>query len=266
MLYIIKFGGSAITEKKTGKFLVKKERLDKIAKEIAQAAKKKEFSLVVVHGAGPFGHKLVAEYGIANGVRTDKQMEGYEKTRESMRLLSSQVVEALATRGIKAVAAQDLAIIIQKNKKVIEFNSAGIKMLLHGGKVPVLHGDMVNDLEIGASVVSGDAIIARLANELKAAKVFYGTDVDGIYNSDPRKSKKAKLIEEINDHNINTALKVAAESSATDVTGGMRGKLEEIRENIKGVECFVFNLENEKNLGKLLLGEKIKCTRILFNE
>jgi len=264
-LYIIKLGGSAITEKKTGKFIVKKEKIRKIAKEIKKAQKKKDFQLIIVHGAGTFGHKIVSEYGIANGVKTKKQIEGFKKTKKSMRRLCKQIAKILKQNGIKAVPAQDKANIIQHNKKMVKLNLEGIKTILQSGKVPILHGDMVKDTAIGASVISGDTIIAMLANKLNATKVFYGTDVNGIYDSDPRKNKKAKLIKEINNSNIKKVLKMTTGANAIDVTGGMKGKLEEIRKNIKGIECFVFNLQNEKNINKLLLEKKTKCTKIIFN-
>ena len=264
MLCILKLGGSVITEKKAGKFKAKAARLKGIAKEIAKARAKGGFDLVIVHGAGPFGHKMVVDYGIANGVKTKRQIEGVAATHDSMETLDKAVVGALLAEKIPAITLQPSAMILQENKKIVEFDLSPVLDFLGIGLVPVLYGDIVPDKALGASVVSGDAIISYLAKELGADKIFLGTDVDGIFDSDPRKNKKARLIGEINDSNFGEALKKASGSSVTDVTQGMKGKLLEIRGKIRGRECIVFNLEKKGNLLKLLSGGKISATKIYF--
>ncbi|VVB98725.1 Isopentenyl phosphate kinase [uncultured archaeon] len=265
MLFIVKLGGSVITEKKAGKFQVRAGKLRAIAKAIAAARKAQKFELIIVHGAGPFGHKMVADYGIADGVRTERQIEGFVATHDSMETLDKEVIGALLAEKIPAITVQPSVCIIQSNKKILNFDITFVKDLLKLGCVPVLYGDMVIDKSLGASVVSGDAIIAHLARELNADKVLLGSDVEGVFDSDPRKNKNAKLIPEISNANINSILASSASGSgATDVTQGMKGKLLELRENVRGKECFIFSLEKEKNLEDLLAGKKIKCTRVFF--
>ena len=55
--------------------------------------------------------------------------------------------------------------------------------------MPVLYGDVVLDVEdkIKMAVLSGDQIVKYLAENLKPKKVVLGSDVDGIYNKDPKK-------------------------------------------------------------------------------
>ncbi|MCR4335633.1 MAG: isopentenyl phosphate kinase [archaeon] len=262
-LYILKLGGSVITDKKGNKCTVKKNRLEKIAGIISKAVAKKKFKLILVHGAGPFGHKIVTDYKIANGVKTVKQIEGLVKTRQSMETLDEAVIEALVKKNVPAFEVQASSCIIQNKKKIVSFDTKIIQKLLELGAVPVMYGDMVIDNSLGASVVSGYAIISFLAKKLKASKVLLGTDVNGIYDSNPKKNKKAKLILEINNKNINSILKKVSHSSSVDVTDGMKGKLSEIRAS-KAKETIIFNLEKEKNLELLLQGKKINCTIVKF--
>ena len=45
--------------------------------------------------------------------------------------------------------------------------------------------------------VTSDSIAAYLANCLKAEKLVLATDVDGVYNSDPKKSVDSKLLPQV---------------------------------------------------------------------
>ena len=262
-LYILKLGGSVITDKKGNNCRVKKNKLQKIARIISKELKKKKFKLIIVHGAGPFGHKIVTDYKIKNGVKTPLQIEGFVKTRESMEKLNNSVIDSLLSKKVNAFEIQASSCIIQNKKKIIKFDTKIIENLLKSGVVPVMYGDMVIDNSLGASVVSGDAIISFLAKKLKANKVLLGTDVNGIYDSNPKKNKNAKLILEINNKNINSILKKVSNSSSVDVTQGMKGKLKEIKES-EAKETIIFNLEKEKNLELILNGKKIECTKVKF--
>ena len=55
-MFIVKLGGSVITDK-TKKTFFKQETMDRLAVEIKKANKK----LILVHGAGSFGHILAGE-------------------------------------------------------------------------------------------------------------------------------------------------------------------------------------------------------------
>jgi isopentenyl phosphate kinase len=262
-LYIVKLGGSVITNKAGNKFEVNPRAIARIAKEIKSARKKKKFSLILVHGAGPFGHTMVAKYGINNGIKTQKQIEGFVATHNKCRELDEKVVEILNKTGLCAVGIDPFLLILQKNKKIAEFHIGPIYDILDMGCIPVLYGTMVTDLKLNGSVVSGDAIVPYLAKKMQAKKVFLGTDVQGIYDSNPRENKKAKLIPEINSRNFKKIISGVSGSKAIDVTAGMKGKLEKLLE-IKKTKIFIFGLNKNGNLYNLLTRKKVKCTEILF--
>ncbi len=256
-LYIIKLGGSAITEKEKNRPRAKVGVIRRIAGEIAKARKKKQFSLVIVHGAGPFGHRLVAEHGIGDGIKTAKSAEGLAKTRQVVLELNRVVVCELIRAGVAAVSLQPGAFFVQKNKKVAGFDASVVKKWLnaHNSVVPVLFGDMVPDSELGASVLSGDVIAPVLARELSAKKLLLGSDVDGIYTKDPKLHGSAEKITEINSGNFASVVRGVGGSRAVDVTGGMRGKLFELRNNLRRAKCeaIVFNLNKKNSLYRLLV-------------
>jgi len=261
-LYIIKLGGSAITEKEGNKFEAREKTLERIASEIKKASAEKGFSLLIVHGVGPFGHTNVKEYDINNGINTERQKEGLEKTKKDCAFLNKIVVEKLKEAGIHAVSFNPGELILQENKKIVEFDINGIEKALGERKVPVLFGQMVPDKKLVASVCSGDASLAFLAKKLKPKKVFLGTDVAGVFTADPKENSEAERIPLIDKKNFEEIIKKVGEAKTVDVTQGMKGKLLKLREQLKGTESFIFDANQEGNFYRALAGKKIEGTEI----
>ena len=263
-LVILKLGGSVITEKERNKVKARKGLIKRIAKEIKRARKKKDFKLILVHGAGPFGHKFVTDYGINKGIKTERQVQGFVLTHQSVADLNRMVVEAFQKEGLLAFPIQPSACLLQENKRIVEFQTKILEALhkMNPKIVPVLYGDMVIDHYLKGSVLSGDAIVPFLAKRLNADRILLGGDVKGICTADPKKSRTAKLIPKINAQNYHQVLKVVSGSKAVDVTGGMKGKLTKLLETAAGKKTLVFDLRKKDNLFKALTGEKIPCTEI----
>ena len=263
-LYIIKLGGSVITEKEDNKFEVKHEVLERIAFEVKKAMEEKGSSLIVVHGAGPFGHTNVVEFDIDNGVSTERQKQGLEKTIKDCNFLDAAVVEAFTKVGVNAVAFDTNGFVKQNNKKVVEFPTNGIEAALSKKEVPVLFGQMVSDKSLNASVISGDTVIGFLAKKFNTKKVFLGTDVAGIFTADPKKNPKAERIPLIDKSNFEEVIAQTDEAGTIDVTGGMKGKLEKMKEMLQGITALIFDANQEGNFYKALVGKKVEGTEIRF--
>lgn len=255
-LIVLKIGGSVCTEKAEGRLEVRRVVLERVGEEIARAKKEKEFKLVVVHGAGPFGHKVVKEENIGDGVKSEEEVRGFVRVHRSMQELNDIVLAELG-KNLECVKVQPSAVIVQKGKKIEKFETEVIKGLLELGVVPVLHGDMVVDKELGASVISGDAIVSYLAKELGADRVLFGVNVEGIMS-------KGKLVERIDDGNYESVLEEIGGSNAEDVTGGMKGKVREIKENLKGIETIIYSMREKERTYRHLKGEEEKGTKILL--
>lgn len=70
-LVILKIGGSVLACKQSKTPKIDYKMLLRIAKEIA-AAYKKGIKLVLVHGAGSYGHPIVKKTGIDKGIKNKK--------------------------------------------------------------------------------------------------------------------------------------------------------------------------------------------------
>ncbi|NMA44645.1 MAG: hypothetical protein GX950_02430 [Candidatus Diapherotrites archaeon] len=261
-LVLLKLGGSSITKKADNKFEMNEEVLNNSAKEIAQALKEKEFNLILICGVGPFGHTNVKKYDLNNGIKTKNQEKGVEKTIQDCDFVADKVIEALEKQKLKTRHLPGYWVCKHDNKKVIVYEIEDYEKALQRGEIPITTGTMVKDKTLKWSVMSGDTSIAQITKQMKPQKIILGTDVDGIYTADPKIEKNAKLIKEINKENLEEVIKMADKSKAIDVTGGMKGKLEKLAEQLNGNEAQIFNLLIPGNLKKALLGKELNSTKI----
>jgi isopentenyl phosphate kinase len=261
-LVVIKFGGSSITKKEENKFEMNYELLNRAAGELARAIRSKNLQAVLICGVGPFGHSNVKKYDINDGIRTEKHLEGVKKTNSDCDFVAREVAKALAKQGLKTRHIPGYDVCVQKAKKVESFDFKTYREALSQGFIPITTGVMVKDTLLNWSVMSGDAAIAQLARHLKPKMVLMGTDVDGIFTSDPKADKKAELIEKITKENVSQILAKVGKSKSVDVTGGMKGKLEKLAQQLSGVPAEIFNLFTAGNLENALEGKEIRCTKV----
>lgn len=272
-MIILKVGGSVITRKEAEKPTLNHETLLRISEEIADSSYHK---LIVVHGAGSYGHALAKEYGIGNSIKNTQELTkkkmGFSIIQHSMKELNSVVCEYLRTQGVFSVSIQPSSFILTKNKRIYSANLDLICKYLDLGFVPVLCGDVVLDMNesVKMAVLSGDQIIKYLAENLKPKRVILGSDVDGIYDKDPKRYSDARLLREVtsmehleNQDNVHNHGQSRKEPQITDVTGGMRGKLTELLELAEiGVESEIVNANHDNIIKKAINGDKITGTLI----
>jgi isopentenyl phosphate kinase len=248
-LYIIKLGGSVITNKAENKQEFYPKIIERIADKINKARKQKDFSLIIVHGVGPYGHKLVKEYNIKDGITTPLQYEGFHKTHESVLSLNKQIIQIFENKNLPVQNFIPLDIFTTENKQIQHAEIAAIKQTLDNQKIPILFGDMVVDQQLTAIPLSGDDIACYLAQQLNADSLFFGSDVDGIYD------KNKKIIKEINKQNLAQYIRAIGNSKHIDVTGGMKNKIEKVQQYKNNYTTYIFNLNKEKALYKNLVGK-----------
>ena len=264
ILYIIKIGGSVATHKNRKGASVRRKLLLKIAQEIKKTKKQGEFNLILIHGAGAGGHQIARKYKLASGTLGNKnKIRGSLLSSVANQKLNNSIFDIFYSGGLNVYPIHTASTIIQKNKIIDFVELALIKKALANNFIPILYGEMVFDEELGMSICSGDAIAPYLAKKLKARKVFFASDIDGIFSEDPHKNKKAKLIEKINLKEINKKVSLG-KSHNTDVTGGLMGKVRQITneydDHLESIE--IFNGLNPINYRKVILGEDFSHTII----
>ena len=224
-LTILKLGGSVITAKRQDRPEVNERALSRLAREIRAALLKKGMRLIVVHGAGPFGHVPAKRYGLDRGLKRASQVRGMAQTHRCMEVLNSRVVGALLDATVNAIAFQPSAGGILEDGKLVSFPLESIERLLRLGLVPVSYGDVLPDLKAGLGILSGDHLVPYLAERLAADRVIIATSHNGIFDCDPD-SKGAKRLDCVDERMLGEL--DARATSGTDVTGGIGRKVREL--------------------------------------
>jgi isopentenyl phosphate kinase len=249
---IVKLGGSVITDK-SRESTIRKVQLGRLAKELKAARQ----PLVIVHGGGSFGHPLASRYKISGGYKNKRQIMGFCFTHRAMEKLNAEVIDSLHREGLPAIGIPPSTCTLVKKGKIEAMALSPLKKLLEIGIIPVLYGDAVMDIDLGMTILSGDQLVGYLARKLGAKRVIFGVDVDGVFTEDPKLNKKAKLVSEITLKNWSKISISMGPAKGADVTGGIKGKIEELLALARdGIQTELINASKPNILKRALLGER----------
>ena len=262
-LYIIKIGGSLLTDKSKTKSKFRKKIVSSIIKQIVEAKKPKNFNLILVHGAGAYPHFLTTKYGINDGFKGSKSAEGFVRIKNELFKLSNFLWEECLRQGLFVCGVQPSAVIFTENGQIRSFNTKLIDALLSMEIVPILMGDDSIDSKKGISVLSGDKIVAYLANRYKAKTVIFATDVDGIFDKNPKVHKDAKLIRVIDKNNFKKTLNGIEIHNVYDASGEMKGKLLAISRDLPNFKVQIVNGLKSGYVKRAIIGDRVGTLVIL---
>lgn len=252
-MILIKLGGSVITDKAQYRNF-NKERVSRLCSEIKNSGQK----VLVVLGAGSFGHVLSKQHNLHNGFVSADQIPAAAMVQYDVRDLSQMVVKELIDAGIPAVSVPPGSCFVMDNGQLIANDTEAIERLYALGIMPVMAGDLVVDRTKGFGICSGDQLTEILAELFDIHKIVFVSDIDGLYTADPKSDKKAKLFGSVC---TETLKNIKSESNIDDVTGGIRSKMEAmLRMSTADRDCVLLNGTVEGRLGALLRGEAVTCT------
>jgi len=241
---ILKIGGSVLTRRDAEDKLVREDVLQRIVSEVAP---RKE-GLILVHGAGSFGHPEAEAYRLSESFNT----EGVLKTHESVCTLNRCIISELVRAGVAALSVHPMSCAMADNGALVSMETSPIEQMVERGLVPVLHGDVVMDRKKGASVVSGDTLVPYLARELGVQRVGMATETHGVLDTDNN------TVPVITEHNIEKVRQYLTPPDRADVTGWMAGKLEKLLVLAEqGIQSWIFSGIEEGNVAAFLDGQPV---------
>jgi len=259
---VLKLGGGLITEK-ARLTTVQSDRLERLATEIANAAQQ-GVHVLVVHGAGSFGHLRAKAWGLADGrsnVQADdgcsNQDEAVERVRADMMALAEHVTGALHCAGLVTSKHPPHRWAVGTGTDFL----GDVSPLQPSTIIPVTWGDVVpvdGPAEFG--ILSGDDLVHRCAVELPniLRVVFAMGGADGVLRKPPHEAVREDLIEVWHDE----AEFVGVHAADMDVTGGIGLKVQRARSiAAHGIETLFVNGEVEGRLEAALLGRPVRGTR-----
>jgi isopentenyl phosphate kinase len=238
---ILKIGGSSISNKmllykalKTrtvedikAALTIEESVIEKIAVEIGSLYEAGIRNMIIITGVGSPGHFTVLKYGLHKGFSGDRsQHMGLLDAQIAVNRLRQSLLEAFFKHKVPIVQVYASSIYESDKMRIIRGDTTNIEHFLKIGVIPVISGDMVPDKTMGYSVLSGDQILLDLAKKFKPKKIILGSDVDGLYDSDPKVNSNAQLIPEVTENSIDGLVQ---KLEGGDASGQMKGKLIEIK-------------------------------------
>ena len=219
---VLKIGGGVLTDKSGF------EELSQVFSGVMRVVAESDCSLVLVHGAGSFGHPHVEKWGVDTP-------RGVYEVRSGVRKLNSLVVDELLSHECRAVGIHP-SCCSGVSEGELSLDTEHVKSMVRMGYLPVLHGDCVLSGG-GFEVVSGDSVAVKIG-EMFDTEVGFCTSVEGVFDHDGDVVSEVSSIQDFPDRG----------RDGVDVTGGMEGKVRELLRSkcggwIFGVESLDMFLE-----------------------
>ena len=256
----IKLGGGLITDKGSMKKFDQKA-VEKVVETLSSISDLGA-SIVLVHGAGSFGHLLAKKWGISNGLDIQKeggQWEAVKMIRSDMRELNNLIIGKMEERGLECIGypPSDWA----KGTGAHFTGDISIFQGRYGRSIPVTFGDVVDtDDESKFGILSGDDLMLRLSTELQVThSIFLIGDSEGVLTGPPD-----DISSELITH-LGPDTKIKGEHDAEiDVTGGIGLKIERSLEIAKVVdEVWIIDGREPGRVLELLTSGETTGTKIL---
>jgi uridylate kinase len=224
---LLKLSGEALINE--GQRGINPQALKEIAEEIADAYKKSCCELTIVIGGGNVWRGVRDGGGVIDRVNSDSM--GMLATVINAIALQSAIEEAgVPTRVLTSINIYQLAEPFVRRKALRH---------LEKGRIVIFAGGTGNPF------FTTDSAAALRASEINADVLLKATQVDGVYDSDPRKNPDAKLISRI----------TYAEAISKQLQFMDTAALALCLENKVPVQ--VFNLHKKGNIQKALCGEEV---------
>lgn len=264
-LTFLKLGGSLITDK-TQPSTPLPDAIQRLAAEIAAALQQNpSMRLVLGHGSGSFGHVAAKEHGTRQGVHSPQEWRGFAQVWFQASALHRIVIESLHQVGLPAVSFPPSAAALTEDGLVKHWDLTPLKTALDQGLLPVVYGDVVFDTARGGTILSTEDIFSHLAPRLKPRRILLAGIEPGVWADYPACTEVLPAITPKNIQAVSSALRGSA---ATDVTGGMESKVQEMLslvQAVDGLEVCVFSGAEENLVLNALNGKSIG-TRIAAHD
>lgn len=254
-MYIIKLGGSVITDK-SKKNTYKPQVTLRLVSEIVAAGNQ----VIVVHGAGSFGHILAKKYQLHKGYKNKEQLPGVAEVQRDVKELSLRVLDSFLEGGMNAVSLAPSAFLVNQAGSVKRMDTENFKRYMEADITPITFGDVVVDESLVFSIVSGDQLMLELAKVFRPEMVIFVADVDGIYTGNPNLDPDAQLLPIVDKHVL--AGIGESQGGVDDVTGSILGKSKIMLEiAAHGMDTIILNGNAENRLKDALEGRDVVCTK-----
>lgn len=235
-IVFLKLGGSLITDK-TKPYTPRLDSLDRLAREIRSVLNDRpEMRLLLGHGSGSFGHFAVKEWLEPHPYPPPEDLgedgmraywQGFAEVWYRASQLNRHVIDALHTAGVPAVAFPPSSTARARGGRILSWDVESLQVALESGLVPVIYGDIAFDEVKGGTILSTEMLMFYLAHRLHPRVILLAGLEAAVWADFPARQER---VERITAAAFDALSGRVGGSHGTDVTGGMRSKVEEMLE------------------------------------
>ncbi len=244
---VVKLGGSVITNKRAAG--ARKGGMARffpgVARRLLKEIRDSKQEVVLVTGAGSFGHVLADLHGLKAGYREDSQWDGYCRVSRDVRRLNLMVLDEALRLGMRLISIPPSVSVLQAEGKIHYIDEGVFRRYLAQGITPVTFGDVALDMgQRRFSICGGDDLALRLAQRFNAERAIFVSDIDGILVGE-----RGSVAREFSREDLERLTPMKGRSGK-DVTGGIAGKARlSLELAASGTETVILN---GKKRGRLL--------------
>lgn len=235
-IVFLKLGGSLITDK-TKPYTPRLDSLERLAREIRSVLNDRpEMRLLLGHGSGSFGHFAVKEWLEPHPYPPPEDLgedgmraywQGFAEVWYRASQLNRHVIDALHTAGVPAVAFPPSSTARARGGRILSWDVESLQVALESGLVPVIYGDIAFDEVKGGTILSTEMLMFYLAHRLHPRVILLAGLEAAVWADFPARQER---VERITAAAFDALSGRVGGSHGTDVTGGMRSKVEEMLE------------------------------------
>ncbi|MFP4567165.1 MAG: glutamate 5-kinase [Spirochaetaceae bacterium] len=226
--------------------------IDTVAAQVAELVAGGRQVLLVSSGAIGMGAR---ELGLSHKVTTVTMRQACAAIGQP--LLMHSYRRAFSSQNMKVAQVLLTREVLDRRRSYVNLRNA-VESLLSLGVVPIFNeNDSIATEEIGTAFGDNDRLSALVASKIDAELLIMLTDIDALYDSDPRKNPHAKPVRTV-EKLTEDIEKMAGAAGSAFATGGMRTKLAACAIAEKaGCQVILAHGREERVLPRLLAGEEL---------
>ncbi|MBX3510689.1 MAG: glutamate 5-kinase [Hyphomonadaceae bacterium] len=221
--------------------------LASLADDVAAAHARGQRVLIVSSGAIALGRRVL---GLSKSARLEEKQAA---AAAGQARLMAAYEEAFARHGVPVAQALLTPDDTERRRRWLNAR-ATLETLLSLGAVPIVNeNDTVATVEIRYG--DNDRLAARTAQMISADALILFSDIDGLYERDPRRDPSAPHVPDV--HAITPAIEAMAGDAGALGSGGMRTKIEAAKiATVAGCAVAIAKGQAPHPLARLLGGER----------
>ncbi|MDC7222671.1 MAG: glutamate 5-kinase [Spirochaetales bacterium] len=245
---VIKIGTNTLT----GENGIDLEYLDSLADQVRELRTSGHQVMLVTSGAIGAGSRHM---GVERRVRKIEFRQAYAAIGQPLLMHSYQ--KAFQSRDSPIAQVLVTREIFNNRESYLNVRNS-VETLLKMNVVPVFNeNDSISTREIGPVFGDNDSLSAHVASKLDADQLIILSDIDGLYDKNPRDHEDARLIPLV-EQLTEEILAMAGEGGSEFSTGGMKTKLKAVKiASRAGCQVVLAHGRRERIICRIMEGEPV---------